>query len=148
MGICLLGPTNGVVCSGHGDPNLDSVTCNCNAGYSGKFCESGSGSSSNSVATGFGVTAGVLGALVLGVWGYAKYGGGADNVAKAGRFAWGLGESAVALPRKLIGGRSSYKNVGMGSGSGMGAVRNPISEGGAAASASTSFGSSSGYGAA
>ena len=40
-GICLLGPANGKVCSGAGTPNLDSVTCACDVGASGKFCEVG-----------------------------------------------------------------------------------------------------------
>jgi hypothetical protein len=41
-GICLLG-ANSQVCSGNGAADLGSVTCACYAGYSGLYCEQGSG---------------------------------------------------------------------------------------------------------
>ena len=42
VGICLLSHVNGAVCGGNGVPNLDTVTCACNTGFSGAFCDSGS----------------------------------------------------------------------------------------------------------
>lgn len=122
VGVCLLGPTNGQVCSGHGSANLDSVTCSCDAGFSGQFCQSGSAAppATNSVAVGFGVTAGVLGAAVLGVWTYARFFGGGPRVAAAGAAVKaagatlyrGLTSSSSSGRSSLIGKGSSYTSGG------------------------------------
>jgi hypothetical protein len=38
-GVCLFA-SNGLVCSGNGVPNLDTVTCTCNPGFGGDYCDS------------------------------------------------------------------------------------------------------------
>ena len=48
-GVCLLG-ANAQVCSGHGQPNLYFVSCECSAGYSGTYCEAGSGANAQAGA--------------------------------------------------------------------------------------------------
>ena len=40
-GVCLLAPSMGSVCAGHGRPDLERVVCDCEPGFSGDFCEDG-----------------------------------------------------------------------------------------------------------
>jgi hypothetical protein len=82
VGVCLLAPS-GTVCNSHGTPNLDSVTCNCDNGWSGKYCMDGSSASNsaqsastNSATTAAGVSIGLLLSIGAGLYVYSTYFGG------------------------------------------------------------------------
>jgi hypothetical protein len=88
VGVCLLAP-NGNVCNGHGQPNLDTVVCNCDNGWSGKYCTEGSNPSnsappaSSASATAAGVSIGLLVAVGAGLYVYATYFGGGPALKSA-----------------------------------------------------------------
>ena len=79
-GVCLLGGAAGGapprVCSGHGVPDLGTVTCACSSGYSGARCELGSGAAPAAPpkSNAAGITAAVL--LPLSLLGFILYAGG------------------------------------------------------------------------
>ena len=81
VGVCLLAPS-GSVCNGHGQPNLDTVTCSCDGGWSGKYCTDGANASnsappaSSASATAAGVSIGLLVAVGAGLYVYSTYFGG------------------------------------------------------------------------
>ena len=59
VGVCLLAPSNGQVCAGAGTPDLVSVTCNCDFGASGRFCETGKPQAANVAGAVLGTLAGL-----------------------------------------------------------------------------------------
>ena len=159
--VCLLAP-NAQVCSGNGVADLASVTCRCAAGFSGAFCEQGSGANaaagglaSSPAATAggiIGVVVAVIAALVV----YNRRFAGRipqidgvarrvdEGVAAAVDAAGSLASEAVRRARSISGGGSA----GMGGTSaGASPGKGPGLLGGGGGSGSSPGGGGGGYGA-
>ena len=146
VGVCLLAPTSGRVCNGHGTPDLDAVTCGCEAGFSGPFCEAGGGGGGAAAAVGglspgaaFGVSVLVVGAVAAGLavlapqWGFTVAGtrvAPGEVVRKGAAAVWAAGAHTMLLLRGGGGGggfkagpaHAGEERVGLVSAKGYGAI--------------------------
>ena len=132
VGVCLLAPSSGAVCNGHGAPDLDAVACACDAGYSGAFCEGGGGGGAAAAAAGrlspgaaLGVSllvvagAAAAAALLAPKWGFSVAGvrvAPGEVVRKGAAGAWAAGEWALLRLRA-----AATRGGGGGGGAAMGA---------------------------